>query len=49
MRRGPAPAAQLARLLPPTRPPPPPRRNPTNIPYKLAFMKYDPVVRQHVL
>ena len=30
-------------------PPPPPRRNPTNIPYKLAFMKYDPVVRQHVL
>ena len=26
-----------------------PNRNPTNIPYKLAFMKYDPVVRQHVL
>lgn len=27
----------------------PPLRNPTNLPHKLAFMKYDPVVRQHVL
>jgi large subunit ribosomal protein L33 len=25
------------------------RKNPTNIPHKLAFMKYDPIVRQHVL
>ena len=24
-------------------------RNPTNIAHKLAFMKYDPIVRQHVL
>jgi len=25
------------------------RKNPTTITHKLAFMKYDPVVRQHVL
>ena len=25
------------------------RKNPTNVPHKLALMKYDPVVRQHVL
>jgi len=24
-------------------------KNPTNIQHKLAFMKYDPIVRQHVL
>jgi large subunit ribosomal protein L33 len=25
------------------------RKNPSNIPHKLAFLKYDPIVRQHVL
>jgi large subunit ribosomal protein L33 len=25
------------------------RKNPRNVPHKLALMKYDPIVRQHVL
>ena len=37
-------ARSLTPLSPPTI-----NRNPTNLPHKLAFMKYDPVVRQHVL
>ena len=61
VRAWPAPTALRLAAAPPCWPAPPlalsplaphatrTGRNPTNIAHKLAFMKYDPIVRQHVL